>query len=232
MTLTPVARLAASALLVPAAVAAQASAAAPPRGTERGAFVVLRAADTVAIERFVRAPTARGDSTAADLAVRGGPRARHTFVDSAGLVPRYTTEGFAPGAAPAAPPAGRATLRFTADTVFAEVAPGGAQRVAVRPGTLPWLNPSFVLVEQLVRRARALGGTRAEVPMVNVAGAAQFAARVEALGGDSVLVRFPDVEMRVAVDRAGRVTGARVPAQNVTVKRVAAPADAAGAPPR
>jgi len=197
------------------------TAAQPQRAAERGAFVALVGADTFAVERFARVPRPGGDSTTAELLVpRAGARVRRVLVDSGALLPRYLLEAFAPGAAPDAAPAQRASFRFMRDTAFADVG-GAVQTLAVRPGTLPWLNPSFVLVEQIVRRARAIGGDRVEVPMVSVAGAQQFVAAVERVGRDSAVVRFPDAEMRVAVDDGGRVTGLRIPAQNLIVARVA-----------
>jgi hypothetical protein len=76
---------------------------------------------------------------------------------------------------------------------------------------------------RLPTRPGGVGGDRVEVPMVSVANAQQFVAAVERVGRDSAVVRFPDAEMRVAVDDGGRVTGIRIPAQNLTVVRVARP---------
>ena len=219
MPLRHLRRLAAAALVAPVSLAAQqAVPAAPPAASVRGGFIILSGMDTVATERFARFARAGGDSVEVDLRLTRGPRLHEAFVDSLALVPRMALEQFGADAAPGAPPLGRLTLRFSDTTLVAE-GNGTPQTVVVRAGTLPWVNPTFSLVEQLVRRARQLGGAHVEIPMVNVQGAAQFMATIDTSGTDSVVVRFPDAEMHVATDATGRVNGARIPAQNIVVVR-------------
>lgn len=189
-----------------------------------GGFLILAGADTIASERV----TSGGDSAVADLRiVRAGVRVRQTFVaGERGVLSRYVLEAFAPGAAANASPAQRLVFRFDGDTLRVE---GGAPpTLAVSVGTLPWLNPSMALVEQIVRRAHALGGDSVAVPMINVTGAQRFVAGVQRVGADSVVVSFPDVQMRLAVGADGQVRGGSVPAQNLRIVRAASLDVAAG----
>lgn len=202
---------------------------APPVLVAPGVFLAIAGDDTVAVERV----TTAGDSAVADLRIpRLGARLRQTFVPGErGLLARYVLDAFAPNAPLAASPVQRIAFRFDGDTLRVQ---GAAPPVLpIARGTLPWLNPSLALVEQIVRRARTLGGDSALVPMLNVTGAQRFTAVVTRVGADSVAVTFPDVQMRLAVAADGRVTGGIVPAQRVRIQRLAtidARAGGAGSP--
>jgi len=129
-----------------------------PRGIEHGAFVVLVGADTFAVERFARGATSvRGTLALRTPAVHLG----YTLTPTPDArVAGLRLEQRAPGAPDSAPPGTVMDFTFSADTVVAVVA-GQTQRMAVRAGALPWLNPSIQFAEQLVRRAASLGGAPA-----------------------------------------------------------------------
>ncbi len=66
----------------------------------------------------------------------------------------------------------RAELTFGPDSVTVTIS-GNVSRVehlATRPGVVPYINPSFAMIEQVVRRARAMGGAVDTVPLFMVAG--------------------------------------------------------------
>ncbi len=117
----------------------------------------------------------------------------------------------------------RAELTFGADTVAVAISGNVSrtQRIASRPDALPYINPSFALIEQVVRRARAMGGAVDTVPMFMVSGGQTIPAVVTRVDADSVTIRIATSEMRAAVGPDGALLGAVIPVQHVTVVRLA-----------
>lgn len=217
-----------------AAVLALASAGAlVGQGAERGAFVVRRGSDTLAVETFSR----MAGRMEAELALRT-PAIRQRV--AADLTPdarvSRVTLAVLPGTSGEAAPLVAESVVFRGDSALAEVhAPGMPPRQGFAPGAgaLPYVNVSVAGLEQLVRRARALGGDTARIPMLVLQSGAAFTARVSRLGADSVLVSLPPgVEIRLAVDAAGRVLGGRVPSQGITMERTGEAGVRMGAAPR
>lgn len=176
---------------------------------DSGGFVVRQGADTVAVETFRRT----GDRLTGELTVpSSGVRVAYTAtVSPDGLIPRMELRS---GTAPAA-----AVARFALDA-----------------GTLPYLNLSPSVLEQILRRARALGSGSATIPLLNLQGGGTIAATVEPLSADSVRILLgPGVEIRAATDAEGRLLGATIPSQNVVIERTALadaqPGAAAPSPP-
>jgi uncharacterized protein len=203
----------AAALLI--AVAAPAAAQAP----ERYAFVVRLGLDTLAVENVVR--------EAAQLQAEMTGQAIGRMVYSATVAPdgattALTLSAWRPGVAGDDAPLQRATLEVADDTVHVEItgAAGNAtQRLPTRPGAVLYVNPSFALLEQVLARARALGGSPVAVPVFAVQGGQTLNATVTWVGSDSALIVL-GAEMRVAVSPAGRILGAAVPSQQLTATRV------------
>lgn len=190
-------------------------------------FVVVRGADTLAVERIVRTP----DRVAGELAVRAAGL-RQTFdlaLRADGTVARLTSEVHRLGAPAGTPAAQALAADFGADGVTLRV--GGEERRHAAPaGTLPFINLSAASLDQILRRARALGGERAEVPVVALAGLQNLVAAVRWVGADSAVVSL-GVELRARVAADGALLGAEVPAQGVRFVRTAALPTAAGTPP-
>jgi pimeloyl-ACP methyl ester carboxylesterase len=117
-------------------------------------------------------------------------------------------------------------------------APLPAQRVAVPRGAVPFVNLSGLSVELMLRRARAIGGEHATVPLL-LGNGASLPATVQRLGADSAVITLGGVELRVRTDAEGRLLGAVVPSQGVVFERLAgdapagawAPAPTSYAPP-
>ncbi|HEX8692978.1 MAG TPA: alpha/beta fold hydrolase [Longimicrobium sp.] len=197
-------------LLAPAVLAAQ----------ERGAFVITMRGDTLAVERFTRAP----GSLSAEVVLRGAGRLAWT----AALAPDASVtgmefRGYAQTAAADAPPAQTAKVELSGDSARVTVEGGGnrmVQALAPGRGAIPVLSFSLLLVEQVLLRARALGGDGAAVPVFVVGLPNALVARV-AWRGDSAVVDLPSGAVHARVDAAGRLLGARVPAQNLEVSRTA-----------
>jgi dienelactone hydrolase len=206
--------------IVAVAVATAPAAAQTAHAPERATFVVTQSGDTLAVERVTRT-SGRVES---ELAVRGqGAQlqfslalAPEALVFSMELVVRLT------GASPDAPPAQAGTLLFRGDSVIAEMtAPTrSTRRFASGAGALPFVNLSMAVAEQLVRRARAVGGTQVRVPMFVVGGGQVVPAVVTWSSRDSAVIALGGVDLRAAVAADGRLLGAIVPSQNVRFTRV------------
>jgi hypothetical protein len=85
-------------------------------------------------------------------------------------------------------------------------------------GAIPYLNMSFALLEQAVRRTRSPGGPSA-VPFFNLGGGQTVSAKVQPVGKDSVAIDIGNVDFRLKVDENGRVLGGTIPSQDVLVDR-------------
>ena len=84
-------------------------------------------------------------------------------------------------------------------------------------GAVPYLNMSFAMLEQAVRRSRV--GKSKQVPFFNLGGGQTVSGTITSLGSDSLNLAIGDVQFHLRVDPAGRVLGGSIPAQNVVVVR-------------
>lgn len=203
-------------------VPAPAPAAAAPVA-ERAGFLLLRDADTVAIERFTYAP----DRLDGEMRLRA-PQGEARFLYEVRLTPgvRPTSLAlsvFAPGDTSTLP-AQRATATFGADSVRLALTRRGldsAQRMAASnaTGAVPYLNPSPAFMELIVRRALANGGDSSSVSVYAPGAPEPLAVAVTAIDSANVRLGFPGVEILLTHDRTGRVTGGSVPAQLLTIVR-------------
>lgn len=195
---------------------------ASPAAAQREAFVLLSSTgDTVAIERFSRT----ADSVASELLVQVAG-ARFTFVATLAAdasVSRLTNE-VRPATTPRnASPAQSAVITFRGDSAIAEITTGGntvVQRLGSQSGAVAFINPSFVLVEQIVRRARQIGGSSVDVPVFIVQGGQTMAFQIQSLPGDSVVATLGGAPARLAVSADGAITGGVVPSQGLRIVRV------------
>ncbi|MEW5929740.1 MAG: alpha/beta fold hydrolase [Gemmatimonadota bacterium] len=216
-------RRAAAAAALLSALAAPAAAQDP----ERGEWIVRRGGDTIATETYTRT----AQRLQAELALRMPVLRQRTDAELApdGTVPRM---GFAalPGRAGEAEPLASGSVAFRGDSALVEVRGATAaplQRFAPGRGALPYVNLSVALLEQAVRRARALGGGPASIPMLNLAGGNTFTATVSFPSADSAVVAVGPVLLRFAADAAGRLLGGCVPSQGITMERAGRPTECA-----
>ena len=93
-------------------------------------------------------------------------------------------------------------------------------RAPAIPGAIPFVNPSTTLMDQIVRRARVIGGDTVVVPLVAQAGSGGQAvdARVVFEPGRA-RIQLGAVEIVLDLDAQGRVTGGGVPLQGLTLIR-------------
>ena len=188
---------------------------------DSGTFVVRHSGDTVATETFSReATTIKGTLSlnnfrhtshrytavvAPDASVPMIDISVHEDADSGRIKARVLQ---------------RARIIFREDSAAVDAVIGQAistQVLGTQPGAIPYLNMSFALLEQAVRRSRAAGGK--EVPFFNLAGGQTVSGTLTPLGKDSLALDIGDVEFRLKVDGDGRVLGGVIPTQNVQVDR-------------
>ncbi|HEX8271771.1 MAG TPA: alpha/beta fold hydrolase [Longimicrobiaceae bacterium] len=219
MTVHPAAAAAAFLLALAAPAAAQ--------NPDRGEWIVRRGGDTIATETYTRT----AQRLQAELAMRMPVVRQRTDAELApdGTVPRM---GFAalPGRAGEAEPLASGSVAFRGDSALVEVRGAAAaplQRFAPGRGALPYVNLSVALLEQAVRRARALGGGEARIPLLNLAGGNTFTATVSFPSADSATVAVGPVLLRFSADAAGRLLGGCVPSQGITMERAGRPTECA-----
>ena len=201
-------------LFAPAPAAAQAV-------SDSGTFVVRHRRDTVATEQFTRTATKiEGTLT---LRNEKGTSERWSAVVAPDatlpLIEVTVREGSVSGQA--ARVVQRARVIFKEDSAAVDAMGGrgietrlfGTQR-----GAVPYLNLSFALLEQAVRRARVSADT-SQVVFFNLGGGQTLISKLSRVGTDSLTMNIGPVQLRLRVDSAGRVLGAWIPAQDVTVER-------------
>jgi hypothetical protein len=203
-----------TAIAVPVAAAGQGV---PDSGT----FVTRLGSDTVATEQFARTAT-RIEGT---LALRNAKRTtqRWTAViapDATLPLIEVTVREGADSAGRLAPVTQRARVIFKEDSAAVDDVGGNGIQTRLfgtQPGAVPYLNLSFALLEQAVRRARVAAENR--VPFFNLGGGQTVAAQLSPLGSDSLLLEIGNVRYELRVDAAGRLLGGRIPVQGVVVER-------------
>jgi hypothetical protein len=190
--------------------------------TDSGAFVIRHGRDTVATERFTRT-AGRLQGT---LALRNPKRTSEQYSAVVGpdatlpLIEVTVREGVDSGGGKAKI-VQRARVIFKEDSAAVdEVGDGGIQTriFGTEAGAVPYLNLSFALLEQAVRRARA-GSNTSRVAFFNLGGGQTLIARLSALGVDSLRLDIGDTRIHLRMDSAGRLLGGRIPVQNLVAER-------------
>lgn len=203
-----------------------AQSAAPPAG-DSGTFVIRHASDTVATERFARTDT----SLTGTLAIRnakGTSQVYQAVVAPDASVPliEVTVRESLDGGRVKGKLVQQARVIFKEDSAAVDDISGRGLQTRIfgtERGAIPYLNLSFALLEQAVRRSRAAGSgstVPGRVAFFNLGGGQTLDAKVTPLGTDSLTVAIGSVEFHLKVDPAGRVLGGSIPSQEVVVERV------------
>ena len=218
--LTKPMRLVLALILLPLALHAQSA--------ERAVFLVRVGAETLAVENAsLTGRLAEGRLVMRQPLLRLGQR---VTLGDAGTVERVET-AMSVGATGDSVRQ-RAELVFQGDSAFSHVVDTRAptpipdRRLGVVAGSIPFVNLSGLSMELVLRRARALGGDTARVPILLLTGQPITGTVVRA-GRDSLLLTIGGVVVRARSDAAGRLLGAVVPSQNVVFERLPADAPAA-----
>ncbi len=195
------------------------------RGTDAaGGFLVLADRDTVATERYTRSPGhLRGtivheDRTRIDYDA--------TLAADESIV-RIEMSLWRPGAALDSKPAQHSVTelagpaRDSLTRTDRERGPARVSRTVVPGGAQPYLIPSVALAQQVLRRARVLGGDSVALGIVILNGAAlPQRVSVHWLPGDSALISVAGNHVRVGLDPQGRILDGSDPALGMSVRRL------------
>jgi hypothetical protein len=191
-------------------------------------FIILRGADTVATETLDRTDTElRGT-----LAFHGTRKSEiyHAVVAPDATVPliEVTVSEGPNNAEEKARVAQRTRIIFRNDSVSIDDITGHGLQTRIlptQPGAVPYLNLSFGLLEQAIRRASVLGKDSVKVAFFNLSGSRSQGGGATAVGivahlaADSVTLDLGQVEFRLQVDPQGRLTGGAIPAQQLLIER-------------
>lgn len=191
--------------------------------TDSGTFVIRHNDSTVATETFSRTET----TVAGTLTLANS---RHTFQrynlvlapDATVPLVEVTVREDADSGRVKAKLVQRARVIFKEDSAAVDAVIGQAIQTQVfgtERGAVPYLNMSFAMLEQAVRRSRVPGGS-ADVPFFNLGGGQTVTGKLTPLGSDSLALVIGDVRFHLRVDPSGRILGGRIPEQNVVAVRL------------
>ena len=200
-----------TAIALPAGLAAQQPAA------DRASFYLLLHGDTIFDERSARTPTELNGEFRDRL--RGARVSYTAALASTGLVTRIDMRTFRVGGDSAGD---KASFVIGGDSVIAQIGSAAPAHLPSATGALAVVNPSVAFMEQMVQRARTIGGDSVSL-LVFVLGAPQpIPALVRRVGADSVRLEYAGASIHLAVSPDGRVLGGALPAQGLTIVRGAA----------
>lgn len=182
----------------------------PAAAQETGGFLLRVGDDTVSVEQFTRTPR---EVTGRLLVRRRVPVTYRAELQADATLQRLTVAVLQADAPAEALPRQSGTLHFRGDSIVAETRTGdstGVERFGTRPGALAYHGqlPMISLLEQIVRRARVLGGDSVQVPVFVLSGRGATAdAVVRFPTADSARVLLGSIDARLAVDAQGRILG-------------------------
>lgn len=187
---------------------------------EEGAFVLLLgAADTFAVENFSRSPDRLTGEVIGQSIGRIAYSARLSDV---GAVTELKLEFHGPGNPPSDPPDQAATFSFVDDSVrLAITLPEGVPHQHFHSPAEPffYMNPSILLIEQLLHHARTIADDSGVIPVFIAQGEETYGARVTDIDTDHPVVSVGAV-FNTALDPEGRLVSATLPQQGITVRRI------------
>jgi hypothetical protein len=188
-----------------------------PAQAESGTFVLSQAGSQIAIERYTRTAS----SLEGELRIVTGQRVTYNARFEAGAVAQITLKVYAPDDSVHA--AQTAAFTFGADTVTLETTRAGAAVVEKRSaprGTVPYVNPSAALMQEILRKAKAAGGTTTSVSVAILAAPQQIlTVPVTFSTPTDATMTFGETDVRLKLDEAGRVVSGEVAGQGLTIER-------------
>lgn len=191
-----------AAAAVALALAAGTAAAQTP---QTGAFVSMLGSDTVSVEKFTRtADHITGENVT--RSPRTIARSYNAVLRPDGSIARFEMVSRAAGAPT---PLATFTVTFTADSVLEHIVRGDSAtdiRLAAR-NAVPLVNGSYVVFEQAMMRARAMGAGDQTITLVPLGGRQTLDLVVHPVGADSMLLTYEAGPQHVATDAAGQLLG-------------------------
>lgn len=179
--------------------------------TRTAAYLILRGNDTIAVERVRRSDNA----VSAVVASPNQPSVELVFTlgpDHAITATSFVVRGA--NASADAAPLQTGTITIIADSAHLEMRGGGSSRsmrLGTKAGAMPITNNDFVIVEQMVRMARARGAKSLTLPLFSMAGGATVEGTLEFSSPDSARFKVATSVIDVTLDAAGNVTGGVIP---------------------
>lgn len=189
----------------------------PATAQESGTFTLVQGGNQVATETFTRS----GDQLETELRVTGqGIIATDAVLGTDGTVERVELR-ILPVGDPDADPLQSTAADFQNDSIHVEQPIGTATASsAATGGTVPYVNPSPSYMEQILRRARALGGSEVTVQIWTPGqGAGDVGPAHVAFDGESAILTLGEATIELETDAEGRVLKAEVPDQGLVIER-------------
>lgn len=206
-------KLAATAVLA-LALATGATAQAPEAGT----FTLTQNGTTIATETFERS----ADVLETELAVvNQATLVTHGTLRPDATIGRLAVRVYGPGG-PTGEPLQTSAVTFENGTATFEQPIGAAagEPRDVAEGAVPYVNPSPSYMEQILRRARVLGGDTVTVPLWTPGpGGGQMIEATVVFGDGSATFTLGPVAVEATTDAVGRLLSARVPSQGLIIER-------------
>jgi hypothetical protein len=189
--------------------------------TDSGTFVIRHNDSTVATEKFSRTETSL-DGT---LSLKNSKNTFHQYKlvvgpDASVPLVEVTVRQDADSGRIKARKVSVTRVIFKEDSAAVDAVIGESIETRVfgtQRGAVPYLNMSFAMLEQAVRRSKV--GKSKQVPFFNLGGGQTVSGTITSLGSDSLNLAIGDVQFHLRVDPAGRVLGGSIPAQNVVAIR-------------
>ena len=190
----------------------------PGAAQSTGTFTLEQGGEQIATESFTRS----GERLETELVMTGqGIIATEAVLDDDATVTRLEFRILPPGD-PDADPLQSMAAEFEGDSVHVEQPVGTASASGTAPdGAVPYVNPSPSYLEQILRRARAMGASEATVDIWGPGqGAGQLGqAQVTFEGEETATLSLGGVAMEIETDGEGRLLRAEIPAQQLVIER-------------
>jgi dienelactone hydrolase len=181
--------------------------------SERASFAVVTGKDTLTAERFTRTSTELSGEVVDR--VRGGRIRYRATLGAQGLITRLEMRTMRN---PTDTVGQFGTFTFGGDSMIAQIGNATPAHVPVARSVLAIVNPSVAFMEQMLIRARAIGGDTAAFPIFVLGAPQSIPLTVTRIGRDSVRLDYAGISARLAAADA-RVLGGAIPGQGVTLVR-------------
>ncbi len=194
---------------------------APPTGPDSATFVVTKGADTLIVEHFLRSDK----QVVGELIRRAAEGRRETYrglLTPDGGVPLIEFAVWRGDDSGRRTPRQRVRIIFKDDSVSMDEVNSAEMMTRTfgsQKGAVPYLNLSFVLLEQATRRLVMSMAGSVDVPFFSLNGGQTAVGHLRRLPGDSASLLLGSVDFRLHLDAAGRLLGATIPGQGVRAER-------------
>jgi hypothetical protein len=184
---------------------------------ETGTFVYTQGGTEVLTEKYTRSAAALDG----DIRVANGQRISYSGKIANGIVTEMTLRAYAPE--DTAKPAQVAVFRFSGDSMTLETTRNGAavnERRAVPRGSIPLINPSVAMMQDIVLKAKATNPAGGTVSVILLSAPQQVVdVPVTIKGTTEATVMLGETALAFKMDPRGRLMSGEVPSQGVTITR-------------